>query len=193
MSNLYQKKGSTYIYTEIWDASSGTIRAKLNTDYTFTHITAYPTSSDPLEVLFSPTRSNGYQLKFNFINTVKIDVTHLMQNGEIEMLYITAPSVITFLDNHFAMSGSVSLPPSNDQDSNYYKLYTAWGTQSSSEEYYRKVYSSNRDKTQLSPSTPTLAGQQGIFGSILKSYGTTLVFLVDLNGRTLYSSKRDGD
>ena len=82
MTNMYQERGSEKPYTEIWDASTNRIRAKFNTDYSVTHITTDPVSSDPLAITFTPTLTDNYQMK-NFDNIARVELSHAMQNRDI--------------------------------------------------------------------------------------------------------------
>ena len=80
MTNLYQSKVTEKPYTEVWDAATGNIRARFTTDYWVNHITSNPADSAPLSITFTPTLTPNYQLKYDFNNIARIEVTHLMQN-----------------------------------------------------------------------------------------------------------------
>ena len=100
MTNLYHSRDSDKIYTEIWDGSSGTIRARLNTHYWVNHITTDPATGDPLSITFTPTLTPDYQLKYDFSNVARIEITHLMQNKHIQMIYVWADWEITFKNSY---------------------------------------------------------------------------------------------
>lgn len=96
MTNLYQSKVTEKPYTEVWDAATGNIRVRFTTDYWVDHITSNPADSAPLSITFTPTLTPNYQLKYDFNNIARIEITHMLQNKHVEMLYLTAPSEITF-------------------------------------------------------------------------------------------------
>ena len=72
MTNLYQSRLSDKPYTEVWDASSGTIRARFYTNYWVNHITTDPKTGEALEIDFTPTLTPDYQLKYSFNNIARI-------------------------------------------------------------------------------------------------------------------------
>jgi hypothetical protein len=71
MTNLYQYKGSN-LYTEIWRVSTGTISNRFYTQYTVGIIYSDPVSANPLTIVFTPTLTPNYQLKYGFQNIAKI-------------------------------------------------------------------------------------------------------------------------
>ena len=108
MTNPYQYTyGTNTFYTQIW--KNGRITNKFYTNYNAAVITSDPISGEPLNISFTPTLTPDYQLKYGFNNIAKITFTHLLQNSQIQMIYIEAGSEITFdqeycnvrLINHF--------------------------------------------------------------------------------------------
>lgn len=91
MTNLYQSQVTERPYQEVWDAANGNIRGRFYTNYWVDHITTDPGTSDPLTITFSPTLTPDYQLKYGFNNIARIEVTHMLQNEHIQMMYLTAP------------------------------------------------------------------------------------------------------
>ena len=63
MTNLYQSRISDQPYTEVWDASSGTIRSRFHSSYWVNHITTDPSTGEDLRITFTPTLTPEYQLK----------------------------------------------------------------------------------------------------------------------------------
>ena len=96
MTNLYRSQVTERPYQEVWDVANGNIRGRFNTDYWVNHITTDPTSGEQLTMTFTPTLTPNYQLKYGFNNIMRIEVTHMMQNEHIQMLYVSAPSEISF-------------------------------------------------------------------------------------------------
>ena len=89
MTNPYQQDyGTNTFYTEVWRGSSGTIHTKFYTNYNVAHITVDPTSGNTLSISFTPTLTPDYQLKYGFNNIARIEVTHLLQNKNIQMICI---------------------------------------------------------------------------------------------------------
>jgi hypothetical protein len=99
MTNLYQRYSSN-IQTEVWDAVTGTIRSRFTTSYLVNHIQTDPNSGDALEISFTTTLTPDYQLKYSFNNIARIEITHLLQNTNIRMIYITGPSEVTFSSSY---------------------------------------------------------------------------------------------
>ena len=100
MTNLYQSRLGDKPYTEVWDASSGTIRARFYTSYWVNHITSDPSTGNTLDIDFTPTLTPDYQLKYSFNNIARIEISHLMQNDKIKMIYVEANWEITFATSY---------------------------------------------------------------------------------------------
>lgn len=100
MTNLYQSKVSDLPYTQIWDAASGTIRARFTTYFWVNHIQTDPTTSDALSFSFTPTLTPNYQLKYGFSNIARVQISHLMQNQLIKMIYVTVNWQIEFVNTY---------------------------------------------------------------------------------------------
>ena len=100
MTNLYQSRVTDKPYTEVWDASSGTIRSRFYTNYWVNHITSDPETGNNLGITFTPTLTPDYQLKYSFNNIARIEISHLMQNKDIEMIYVWANWEITFVTSY---------------------------------------------------------------------------------------------
>ena len=95
MTNPYQKSyGSNTFYTEIWRIS-GTIAAKFYTNYDAATITIDPVTGNPLEISFTPTLTPDYQLKYGFNNIARVNITHILQNSNIQMIHIITGGEIT--------------------------------------------------------------------------------------------------
>lgn len=92
MNNPYQITYGTYTFlTYIW--KSGSITNVFYTNYAATLITTDPTSSTALSISFTPTLTTGYGyfLKYSFSNIALITITNMMQNLNIQQIYIWAP------------------------------------------------------------------------------------------------------
>ena len=95
MTNPYQRYyGSYTFYTEVWTVS-GTLTRRFYTNYAAGTITSDPTTGNPLAITFTPTLTPDYQLKYGFNNIARIEITHMLQNKNIEMIYIYAGSEIS--------------------------------------------------------------------------------------------------
>ena len=99
MTNLYQSRTTNKPYTEIW-TSAGTIRARFWTSYWVNHITSDPNSGNALSIAFTPTLTPNYQLKYSFNNIARIEISHLMQNQHIQMIYFYANWEIAFTNSY---------------------------------------------------------------------------------------------
>lgn len=94
MTNPYQNYYGNYTFnTEIW--SGATVSGRFHSDYQASTLFYDPTTLDALSISFTPTLTPDYQLKFGFNNIAKIELTHLIQNKYVQMIYISAPSDIT--------------------------------------------------------------------------------------------------
>ena len=70
MTNPYQNTyGTSTFYTEIWNVN---ITARFYTSYQASTLVYDPTSSAPLSILFTPTLTPNYQLKYGFNNIARI-------------------------------------------------------------------------------------------------------------------------
>ena len=86
-------------------------------------------------------------------------------------------------------NGTAYFPPADDQASSFYSTYIGWTDTGS--EYYRHIWSTTRSTSILSGDTPTYSYTPAIFGSDLSGYSSTFLVSVNMNGKTLYSNKRD--
>ena len=57
-------------------------------------ITTDPVTSNPLAITFTPTLTPNYQLSYNFDNIAKIQISYLLQNKNIQQIFLTSPSYI---------------------------------------------------------------------------------------------------
>ena len=106
MTNPYQQfYGSWTFYTQIW--SGGIITSALYTDYAASTITTDPTTSTPLTITFTPTLTPNYQLKYSFNNIARIEITNMLQNKNIQMIYITTGGEIV-LDTSYCNATMVT-------------------------------------------------------------------------------------
>lgn len=86
-------------------------------------------------------------------------------------------------------NGTAYFPNSDDSVSSYHKTYIGW-TETGSERYYH-VWQSTRSTSSLAPANPTLGYKPVLFGSNLKGYSSTFLVSTNMNGKTLYSNKRN--
>ena len=93
MTNLYQYSGNN-LYTEVWQASTKTIIKVFYTAYTLPVTTVDPTSTNALAITFTPTLTPNYELSYNFDNIVKVKMSYLLQNKNVQQILLNAPSGI---------------------------------------------------------------------------------------------------
>ena len=86
-------------------------------------------------------------------------------------------------------SGTCSAPPSKDAWIGYYYTYIAWAIDSDRRYYHH--YGWNRAQSRLVASTPAYSYAPTPFGSNLYGYASGFTISVNLNGWTLYGSKRE--
>jgi hypothetical protein len=91
-------------------------------------------------------------------------------------------------------NGTCVQPISDDYSSSYFTTYVGWGP--STDTRYYHVYTRNIGTSYLSPSTPSYNIIPSIYGNNLgitlsgtpSGYPTSLIFAVNLNGKTIKSS-----
>lgn len=93
----------------------------------------------------------------------------------------------SYYDKTFDYTGV--FPQSKDYATSFYDVYAGWSVDSSGSRYY-SVQSFTADKNKLTEATPTYGVKPSLFGSTLKSYSSSFVASVNLNGHTLYSNQR---
>lgn len=100
MTNLYQSRVTELPSIQIWSVSTGRISARHEPSYWVNHITVDPVSNNAPTITFIPTLTPNYQLKYGFNNIARIEMTYLLQNDKINMIYLTAPGEITIATSY---------------------------------------------------------------------------------------------
>lgn len=85
---------------EIWGSGSGLITGRHQPSYWVNHITADPVTGTQPTITFTPTLTPNYQLKYGFSNIARVEISYLLQNDKIQMIYLTAPSGITIASSY---------------------------------------------------------------------------------------------
>lgn len=99
MTNPYQYYyGTNTFYTELW--KSGSITNKFYTGYNAATITTDPTSSQQLLITFTPTKTPNYQLKYGFENIARVEISHMLQNKNVQQIYIYTQGDVVFNTNY---------------------------------------------------------------------------------------------
>lgn len=91
--NIAQNKGQQ-IFIQQFSSTSGTVIRRIYFDNYANVITIDPSTSEPLNITFTPTLTPDYQLKYQFPNIARVEITHLLQNDNIQMIRLDAPSGI---------------------------------------------------------------------------------------------------
>ena len=86
-------------------------------------------------------------------------------------------------------TGTCYFPPSDDYSSTFY--YTYIGYSYSNDRRYYHTWGQTRNTGYLVPSTPSYSYKPMMFGSNLAGYGSGFLISINMNGRTLYSNKRN--
>ena len=79
-------------------------------------------------------------------------------------------------------------PPSVDSSSSYYTWLINYGVQNA--RYYH-TWSSSHSSGQIYPATATYALSPTLYGSTLSGYPSAYIVSANLNGKTLYSNRRN--
>lgn len=72
-------------------------------------ITTDPTSNSSLSITFTPTLTPNYHLKYGFPNIAKVEITNILQNNKIKMIYVYTGGEIT-LDTQYCNATMQTYP-----------------------------------------------------------------------------------
>ena len=86
------------------------------------------------------------------------------------------------------LTDTTNFPPSDDDNSGFYNYDISWAARD--DRRYYSIWDSSRSSI-LSPSTPSYGINPTLYGSSLSGYQSGFIFSVNLNGKTLYSNKRN--
>lgn len=87
------------------------------------------------------------------------------------------------------LQDTTNFPPSCDNDANFYSYDISWAGRDD-RRYYR-IWDSGRSSSILYPATPSYSINPTLYGSTLSGYQSGFIFSINLNGKTLYSNKRN--